>query len=142
MKLLIVLLVALVVVSSAFRALPRLTKRIQSTKGLSMSFETKYFQVDAVDMSGQPNYVVKGGTHLYPACGDAMKESGIKKIGVIGWGSQAPAQAQNLADTLEGTDITVTIGLREGSSSFADAEAVGFSKDKGTLGEMSCHQAI
>lgn len=101
-----------------------------------MSFETKYFQVDAVDMSGQPNYVVKGGTHLYPACGDAMKESGIKKIGVIGWGSQAPAQAQNLADTLEGTDITVTIGLREGSSSFADAEAVGFSKDKGTLGEM------
>lgn len=86
-------------------------------------------------MSGTTEYVVEGGTHLYPACGDAMKASGIKKIGVIGWGSQAPAQAQNLADTL-GDAVQVTIGLREGSKSFKDAEAVGFSKDAGTLGEM------
>jgi len=35
----------------------------------------------------------------------------------------APAQAQNLRDSLEvaGSDITVSIGLREGSSSFAEA---------------------
>ena len=46
------------------------------------------------------------------------------------------AQAQNLADTLEGTGIKVTIGLREGSSSFKDARAVGFTEEKGTLGEM------
>lgn len=86
-------------------------------------------------MSGTTEYVVEGGTHLYPACSDAMVASGIKKIGVIGWGSQAPAQAQNLADTL-GDTVQVTIGLREGSKSFKDAEAVGFSKEKGTLGEM------
>ena len=87
-------------------------------------------------MSGTTEYVVKGGTHLYPKCGEVFKAQGLKKIGVIGWGSQAPAQAQNLADTLEGTGVQVTIGLRAGSKSFNDARAVGFSEDKGTLGEM------
>ncbi|MDZ7685940.1 MAG: ketol-acid reductoisomerase [Gammaproteobacteria bacterium] len=60
----------------------------------------------------------------------------MKQIGVIGWGSQGPAQAQNLRDTLEGTDIKVKVGLREGSSSAAEAEAAGFTKENGTLGEM------
>lgn len=57
---------------------------------------------------------------------------------MIGWGSQAPAQAQNLRDSLKeaGSDITVSIGLREGSSSFDEARECGFSEDKGTLGEM------
>ena len=55
---------------------------------------------------------------------------------LISRGSQAPAQAQNLADTLAGTDIKVTIGLRKDSESFKDAKAVGFSEEKGTLGEM------
>lgn len=87
-------------------------------------------------MAGTTEYVVKGGTHLYPACGDVFDASGIKKIGVIGWGSQAPAQAQNLKDTLADKDITVSIGLREGSPSIADARAVGFSEEAGTLGEM------
>jgi ketol-acid reductoisomerase len=71
------------------------------------SFDTKFFEKEAVGMSGTTEYVVKGGTHLYPKCGDVFKEQGIKKIGVIGWGSQAPAQAQNLADTLEGTGVQV-----------------------------------
>lgn len=71
------------------------------------SFDTKFFDKDAVDMSGTTEYVVKGGTHLYPKCGEVFKAQGIKKIGVIGWGSQAPAQAQNLADTLAGTGVQV-----------------------------------
>jgi hypothetical protein len=58
-------------------------------------------------MSGTTEFVVKGGTHLYPKCGEVFAAQGIKKIGVIGWGSQAPAQAQNLADTLVGTDVKV-----------------------------------
>jgi ketol-acid reductoisomerase len=86
-------------------------------------------------MSGTTEYIVKGGNHLYPKCGEVFNAAGIKKIGVIGWGSQAPAQAQNLADTL-GESVRVTIGLREGSKSFEDARAVGFSEEKGTLGEM------
>lgn len=107
-----------------------------SLKMSSFDFDTKYFPKEAVDMSGTTEYVVKGGTHLYSTCGEVFAKNGIKKIGVIGWGSQAPAQAQNLADTLAGTDITVTIGLRPGSKSFEDARAVGFSEEKGTLGEM------
>ena len=101
-----------------------------------MNFETKFFQKDAVEMAGTTEYVVKGGTHLYPKVAEVFKAQGIKKIGVIGWGSQAPAQAQNLADTIEGSGITVSIGLRKGSKSFKDAEAVGFSEAKGTLGDM------
>jgi len=105
-------------------------------KSLQMSFETTNFQKDAVDMAGTTEYVVKGGTHLYPTCAEVFKKQGIKNIGVIGWGSQAPAQAQNLADTIAGSGIKVSIGLRAGSPSFKDARAVGFSEEKGTLGEM------
>lgn len=65
-------------------------------------------------MSGTTEYIVKGGTHLYPICGEVFKAHGIKNIGVIGWGSQAPAQAQNLKDTIDGSGVKVTIGLREG----------------------------
>ena len=52
---------------------------------------------------------------------------GISKIGVIGWGSQGPAQAQNLRDTITelGLDITVKIGLRAGSASEKEAVACG-----------------
>lgn len=67
-------------------------------------------------MSGTTEYIVKGGTHLYPICGEVFKAHGIKNIGVIGWGSQAPAQAQNLKDTIDGSGVKVTIGLREGKS--------------------------
>jgi ketol-acid reductoisomerase len=61
---------------------------------------------------------------------------GIKQIGVIGWSSQGPAQAQNLRDSLAGTDIRVKVGLREKSGSIRAAEAAGFSQANGTLGEM------
>jgi ketol-acid reductoisomerase len=73
---------------------------------------------------------------LFPLLPKAFE--GIKSIGVIGWGSQAPAQAQNLKDSLAecGSDVTVTIGLRQGSSSWEQAKEVGFSEDAGTLGEM------
>jgi ketol-acid reductoisomerase len=62
--------------------------------------------------------------------------AGVKQIGVIGWGSQGPAQAQNLRDSLEGSGIKVKVGLRPGSSSMAEARKAGFSEDQGTLGEM------
>ena len=37
---------------------------------------------------------------------------------------------------MEGTGITVKVGLRENSRSIPSAEAAGFTKDSGTLGEM------
>src|SRR6476620_11080671 len=99
-----------------------------------MSFSSKIFSVDTVKMSDHSEQIVKGGRHLFPLLSKAF--AGVKQIGVIGWGSQGPAQAQNLRDSLEGTDIKVVVGLREGSSSWAKAEAAGFTAADGTLAEM------
>mmetsp|Transcript_13040 Transcript_13040/g.29150 ORF Transcript_13040/g.29150 Transcript_13040/m.29150 type:complete len:538 (-) Transcript_13040:63-1676(-) len=138
MNALLAILLLTVGMAQAFSVMRTPVRSLTASRSRSMQmvFDTKFFPKDAVDMSGTTEYVVKGGTHLYPTCGEVFKAQGIKKIGVIGWGSQAPAQAQNLADTIAGSGITVTIGLREGSASFADARAVGFSEEKGTLGEM------
>ena len=89
-----------------------------------------------VNLAGTTETIVKGGRDLFPLLPEAFK--GIGKIGVIGWGSQAPAQAQNLKDSLTevGCTTSVTIGLRKGSSSFAEAKEAGFSEEDGTLGEM------
>lgn len=58
-------------------------------------------------MYGLPLWFLQGGRDKFELVTKAFE--GIKQIGVIGWGSQAPAQAQNLADTLKdiGSDITV-----------------------------------
>lgn len=81
-------------------------------------------------------YIVTGGKQLYSRCVSTFHDSGIMSIGVIGWGSQAPAQAQNLVDSLKGSNVKVMVGLRQGSASFADARAAGFAEEAGTLGEM------
>src|SRR5688500_6802864 len=101
----------------------------------ALGFTSKVFQVDTLDLgNGEIEQIVKGGQHLFPLLPKAF--DGIKQIGVIGWGSQGPAQAQNLRDSLEGTDIVVKIGLRPGSSSAREAGEVGFTAANGTLGEM------
>src|SRR5450432_2501893 len=100
----------------------------------SFSFSSKIFQVDTLPLEGQTEQIVKGGRHLFSLLPKAF--AGIKQIGVIGWGSQGPAQSQNLRDSLEGTGIKVKVGLRSGSSSMDQARAAGFTEDKGTLGEM------
>ena len=128
-------LVALLMASSVWSFAPitrSVVRNIKSSKlAMEYNFDTKFFQKDPIDMAGNTEYVVKGGTHLYPKVAEVFAARGIKKIGVIGWGSQAPAQAQNLAETIEGSGISVKIGLRKGSKSFKDAEAVGFTEAKG-----------
>ena len=99
-----------------------------------MSFSSKVFQTRTVKMADREETIVDGGRDLFPLLPKAF--DGIKQIGVIGWSSQGPAQAQNLRESLEGTGIKVKVGLREGSSSMKEAEAVGFTKKDGTLGEM------
>jgi ketol-acid reductoisomerase len=100
----------------------------------SLVFSSKVFKVDTVKMADRTEQIVKGGRHLFPLLPKAF--AGVKQIGVIGWGSQGPAQAQNLRDSLEGTGIKVKVGLRAGSESMAEARKAGFSEDSGTLGEM------
>src|SRR3954454_17622097 len=99
-----------------------------------MSFTSKIFTVDTVKMSDRSEQIVKGGRHLFPLLSKAF--AGVKQIGVIGWGSQGPAQAQNLRESLEGTGIKVKVGLRGGSSSMKAARDAGFTEQNGTLGEM------
>ncbi len=101
---------------------------------LALDFESKVFDKKVIDVSGNKESVVVGGRDLFPKLPTAFE--GIQQIGVIGWGSQGPAQAQNLRDSLEGTGIKVKIGLREGSASMDAAREAGFTEDSGTLGEM------
>ena len=100
----------------------------------ALSFESKVFAVDKIELEGNTEQIVKGGRHLLPLLPKAF--AGIQQIGVIGWGSQGPAQAQNLRDSLEGTGIKVKIGLRPNSSSAKAARTAGFTEENGTLGEM------
>jgi len=96
--------------------------------------DSKVFDLVELDLGGTPEQVLVGGRHLFPALRDAF--AGVTRIGVIGWGPQGRAQALNLRDSLAGSEITVAVGLREGSRSFDDARREGFSEADGTLGEM------
>ena len=99
-----------------------------------MNFESKVFIKEKINLSGTEEYIVRGNRNLFPLLPKAFE--GVKQIGFIGWGSQGPAQSQNLRDSLEGSDIVVKVGLRENSSSIPQAEAAGFTRANGTLGEM------
>jgi len=99
-----------------------------------LDFETSVFDKEVIEVAGTKEAIVRGGRHLLPLLPKALE--GIRQIGVIGWGSQGPAQAQNLRDSLAGADITVKVGLRKASSSMASAREAGFTEESGTLGEM------
>jgi len=99
-------------------------------------FKSEVFNLEDVQFAETTETILKGGRDLFPLLPKAFGD--IKSIGFIGWGSQGPAQAQNLRDSLAeaGSDIKVSVGLREGSSSFEQAKECGFSEEDGTLGEM------
>jgi ketol-acid reductoisomerase len=78
--------------------------------------------------------VVRGGRHLFSRLPEAL--AGVDQIGVIGWGSQGPAQAQNLRDSLRASPIRVKVGLRAGSRSLPAARNAGFRESDGSCGEM------
>ncbi|XP_008785919.2 ketol-acid reductoisomerase, chloroplastic-like [Phoenix dactylifera] len=118
-----------------------LTARMVSTPAVSkpipsLDFETSVFKKEKITLAGHDEYIVRGGRDLFHSLPDAF--TGIKQIGVIGWGSQGPAQAQNLRDSLgvAQSDIVVKIGLRKGSRSFDEARAAGFTEENGTLGDI------
>ncbi len=99
-----------------------------------MTFTSQVFETRIIKMADREETIVPGGRSLFALLPKAF--DGIKQIGVIGWSSQGPAQAQNLRESLEGSGIRIKVGLREGSSSMQAAAAVGFTKENGTLGEM------
>lgn len=97
-------------------------------------FTSNVFETETIQLADTSETIVRGGRDKFNLLPKAF--DGINQIGVIGWGSQGPAQAQNLRDSLEGSDIKVKIGLRAGSSSMNAARAAGFTEETGTLGEM------
>ncbi|MEN8142184.1 MAG: ketol-acid reductoisomerase [Thermodesulfobacteriota bacterium] len=101
---------------------------------MGLTFKTDVFETENIKLAETEEMVVVGGRDKFNLLPKAF--AGVEQIGVIGWGSQGPAQAQNLRDSLEGTEIRVKIGLREGSSSMAAAREAGFTEDTNTLGEM------
>ena len=98
------------------------------------TFQSDIFPVDEIELDGTVESVLVGGRHLLPLLPQAF--TGVDEIAVIGWGSQGPAQAQNLRDSLAGTGIRVSVGLRAGSPSLGAAHAAGFTEADDTLGEM------
>lgn len=98
------------------------------------TFTSNVFPVETLDLNGRRESFVRGGRHLFPLLPNAF--AGVGTIGVIGWGSQGPAQAQNLRESLEGTAIRVAVGLRAGSRAMDDARRAGFTDADSTLGEM------
>jgi ketol-acid reductoisomerase len=101
---------------------------------MQTTFTSNVFKTQTIKLANTEETIVKGGRDLFPLLPKAL--DGIRQIGVIGWGSQGPAQAQNFRDSLTGTDIRVKIGLREGSASMQAAAAAGFTRENGNLGEM------
>jgi ketol-acid reductoisomerase len=101
-----------------------------------LDFNTKAFNKELVSFAGKEEYIIRGGRDKFAKLGEAF--AGVKQVGVIGWGSQAPAQAQNMRDSFKeaGLDIKVSIGLRNDSPSCTEAEACGFSRKDGTLGDV------
>ena len=81
-------------------------------------FTSNIFETEIIQLADTRETIVRGGRDKFSLLGKAFE--GISQIGVIGWGSQGPAQAQNLRESLEGSDVMVKIGLREGSSQNKD----------------------
>jgi ketol-acid reductoisomerase len=84
------------------------------------------FKLEPLPTSQGVEQIVRGSRLLFPKLKDAFE--GIRTIVVVGWGSQGPAQAQNLRDTLRsiGSNIVVKVALRNGSEHRDAARAAGF----------------
>jgi ketol-acid reductoisomerase len=96
-----------------------------------LDFESKVFSKELITVADHTEAIVRGGRHLLNLLPQAF--AGVTQLGVIGWGPQGSAQAQNLRDSLEGSDIEVVVGLRESSASRDEARAAGFTEENGTL---------
>src|SRR5258708_6987374 len=102
------------------------------TKRKPTLFESRVFNVETIELDGVEESFLRGGRNLFSLLPKAL--AGIKQIGVIGWGSQGPAQAQNPRQSLEGTGIKVVGGLRAGPGSLPGPRAAAVNEKGGTPG--------
>ena len=59
---------------------------------MGLDFESKVFETRKITLGNTEERIVAGGRDLFPLLPKAFE--GINQIGVIGWSSQGPAQAQ------------------------------------------------
>ena len=65
-------------------------QHLQVLAAVALDFNTTVFDKELVSFAGHEEYIYKGGRDKLDKLPEAFR--GIKQIGVIGWGSQAPAQ--------------------------------------------------
>ncbi len=76
-------------------AVARRSRSLRVLVSAMLDYDTKVFEKEKVDFAGHPEYIWRGGRDKFEKLPAAW--ANIKKVGVIGWGSQAPAQVGNLA---------------------------------------------
>lgn len=94
----------------------------------ALDFATKVWEKQEVSFAGNPEFIWKGGRDKLEKLPQAFE--GIKQIGVIGWGSQAPAQVHIKAS---GSTFCRAFHKRRPSDATPSAEARNFA---------SSHQAF
>eukprot|EP00889_Picochlorum_renovo_P005945 jgi/Picre1/32975/NNA_008302.t1 len=57
---------------------------------VQFDYDTKVFKKELVQFADTEEYIYRGGRDKFNLLPEAFK--GIKQVGVIGWGSQAPAR--------------------------------------------------
>ncbi len=93
--------------------------------------------METLQLSSGPEQFLRGGRKVFPLLSAAFE--GVNEIAVVGWGSQAPAQAQNGRDSLleAGSKAMVRVALRDDSEKFQVARLAGFRQEEGTLGTFA-----
>ena len=76
------------------------------------------YHMETLKLNNQTENIIRGGKDKYHLLEKGLE--GINQIGIIGWGSQAPSQYQNINDSLRSinSNITLKVGLRENSKSY------------------------
>jgi ketol-acid reductoisomerase len=67
--------------------------KLSTRAAAALEFDTKVFPKEKISfVDGLDEFIYRGGRDKFQLLPEAFK--GIKQIGVIGWGSQAPAQVR------------------------------------------------
>ena len=91
------------------------------------NFSTKIFKTSRLDFYNRSEKIVKNTKENFNLIEDGFRN--INSIGVIGWGSQAPAQTLNLKDSLKNTYINIKVGVRENSHSISNIKKSGIKEN-------------
>lgn len=101
------------------------------TRILNTNIISYVYRTHNVNFANKTEKIVRADKSIYKYIHYGLKD--IRQIGIIGWGSQAKAQACNIRDTLNyiNSKIKIKVGLRENSKSLVDVKNNNF--ETGTI---------